>query len=348
MDYTVEDTIYLMFTTRIFATGIPGTLAGTPVISAYENDSTAQITAGITLGVDHDSVTGLNLLTIAATGANGYEAGKDYNLVITTGSVSSVSVVGETIGTFSLSRSAAAVDLANGTDGLGAIKAETALIVGDTNELQTDNIPGTLAGLATTTELNKVPKSDGTTSWNSTALAAVNAECDTALSDYDPPTRAELTTDIGTVVTDLDDIKGTGFVKDTHSLIDIETYVDILDDGTSGNAKIATDVAAALLDTNELQVDDVPGLIAALNDISSANVLTQVNAALDTAITELGVAAPTATPTVRTALMLLYMALRNKRDTTSSTDEIHNDAGTVIATATVSDDAVTFSKTEYA
>ncbi len=121
-DYTVADTIYLMFTTRAFATGIPTVLAGTPVVSAYENDSATQITAGITLGVSHDSVVGMNLLTIVATGANGYEAGKDYNMVITTGTVDSVSVVGEVVGTFSLSRSAAAVDLANATDGLTALR----------------------------------------------------------------------------------------------------------------------------------------------------------------------------------------------------------------------------------
>ena len=120
-DYTVADTIYLMFTTRAFATGIPTVLAGTPVVSAYENDSITQITAGITLGVSHDGVVGMNLLTIVATGANGFEAGKDYNLVITTGTVGGVSVVGEAVGTFSLGRSAAAVDLANGTDGLGVI-----------------------------------------------------------------------------------------------------------------------------------------------------------------------------------------------------------------------------------
>ena len=178
-DYTVADTLYLMFTTRAFATGIPTVLAGTPVVSAYENDSATQITAGITLGVSHDSVVGMNLLTIVATGANGYEAGKDYNMVITTGTVGGVSAVGEVVGTFSLSRSAAAVDLANGTDGLGAldakidiidlnvdqietavitnaagtdiaadiiaVKAETVLIVADTNELQSDDVPGLIA-----------------------------------------------------------------------------------------------------------------------------------------------------------------------------------------------------------
>ncbi|HEX9768432.1 MAG TPA: hypothetical protein VGA50_04575 [Kiloniellales bacterium] len=141
-DYTVGDTIHLMFTTRQFSTGTPFTLAGTPVVSAYEDDSLTQITAGITLGVDHDGVTGLNLLTIVASGANGFETGKDYSLVITTGTVDSVSVVGEVVAEFTLGRSAAAVDLANGTDGLGAIKADTALILADTNELQGDWVDG--------------------------------------------------------------------------------------------------------------------------------------------------------------------------------------------------------------
>lgn len=131
-DRTVGDTFYIAFTTRAFATGIPTTLAGSPVVSAYEDASLTQITAGITLGVDHDSVTGLNMLTIVATGANGFETGKDYQLVITTGTVDSVSVVGEVVGQFSLGLSAAAVDLANGTDGLGAIKADTAAILVDT------------------------------------------------------------------------------------------------------------------------------------------------------------------------------------------------------------------------
>jgi len=131
-DVKAEDTIYLAFTTRAFSTGIPTTLAGTPVVSAYEDAGLTQITAGITLGVDHDGVTGLNMLTIVATAANGYDTGKDYNLVITTGTVDSVSAVGEVVGRFSIDRAPAAQDLANGTDGLGAIKADTAAILTDT------------------------------------------------------------------------------------------------------------------------------------------------------------------------------------------------------------------------
>jgi hypothetical protein len=41
------------------------------------------------------------------------------------------------------------------------------------------------------TEMAKVPKSDGTTSWNATALADINAECDTALTDYDAVVAAD-------------------------------------------------------------------------------------------------------------------------------------------------------------
>lgn len=116
-DYTLADTIHFMFTTRRFDTGAPFAL-DSGVISAYENEGLTQITAGITLGADHDGVTGLNLVTVAATGANGFETGKDYHLVITTGTVNSVSVVGECIGRFSIGRSAAAVKLPTTVDGL--------------------------------------------------------------------------------------------------------------------------------------------------------------------------------------------------------------------------------------
>lgn len=75
------------------------------------------------------------------------------------------------------------------------------------------------------------------------------------------------------------------------------------------------------------------------------------NAALDTAIAELGVAAPTATPTLRTGLMLLYMALRNKTVVqTSGTDalEIYNNAGTKIAAKLLTDDGSDYTEAEMA
>ncbi len=59
------------------------------------------------------------------------------------------------------------------------------------------------------------------------------------------------------------------------------------------------------------------------------------------AIAELSVAVPSTTPSLMNAVMLMYMALRNKlRTQTSGTDalEIHNDAGTIICKKLISDD----------
>ena len=74
---TLEDTFYFLFTTRRFSTGAPFTLAGTPVVSVYEENNTTQITAGVSLSVDYDAVTGLNQVTIVATAASGPGAGPD-------------------------------------------------------------------------------------------------------------------------------------------------------------------------------------------------------------------------------------------------------------------------------
>jgi hypothetical protein len=99
----------------------------------------------------------------------------------------------------------------------------------------------------------------------------------------------------------------------------------------------------------ELDAANLPADIANLNNLSTADILTQVNAALDTTIAELGVGAPVATPTLRTGLMLLYMALRNQTIVqTSGTDalEIHNDAGTRIAQKLLTDDGADYTEAE--
>lgn len=100
-DIRLGDTIDFKFTTRQIS-GAPSTLGGTPVISAYVGNGTTQITAGITLTVDFDSVTGLNNVRVVATSGNGFATATNVDLVITTGTVNSVSVVGEVIGSFSI------------------------------------------------------------------------------------------------------------------------------------------------------------------------------------------------------------------------------------------------------
>ena len=113
----LDDTLYFLFTTRQFSTGAPFTLAGTPALSVYEENNATQITSGVSISADYDSVTGLNQATIVATTANGYEAGKTYDVVITTGTVDSVSVVGEVVGQFKVGAIAANVEEYGGTAG---------------------------------------------------------------------------------------------------------------------------------------------------------------------------------------------------------------------------------------
>ena len=104
----------------------------------------------------------------------------------------------------------------------GLIASEIANIEADTNELQTDDVPGLIA----------------------------------ALNDPTAATIADAVWDE---------------LQSAHV--------------TAGSfGEIATEIANILTDTNELQTDDVPGLIAALNDLSAADVNAQVDAALNTAI----------------------------------------------------------------
>lgn len=109
MDRALESTFSIPFTTRAFATGIPTTLLGSPVLSVLEGGNATPITAGVSVSVDRASVNGLNEATIIATAANGFEAGKSYALYISTGTVDGVSVVGEVVGEFSIDLVAAQV-----------------------------------------------------------------------------------------------------------------------------------------------------------------------------------------------------------------------------------------------
>lgn len=101
-DIRLGDTIDIKFTTRQFSTGAPFTLAGTPAVSAYVGNGTTEITAGITLSVDFDGRTGLNNVRVVASGGNGFATATNVQLVITAGTVDSVSVVGEVVGSFSI------------------------------------------------------------------------------------------------------------------------------------------------------------------------------------------------------------------------------------------------------
>lgn len=119
---------------------------------------------------------------------------------------------------------------------------QLAAIVADTNELQTDDVPGLIAAL------------------NNISAAQVNAEVDTALADYDGPTNTEMvaaftqikgatwaTTDTLEAIRDRGDAAwttATGF--STHSAADVNTAVEAGQVGADATAASAT---AANVDT---------------------------------------------------------------------------------------------------
>lgn len=107
-DFDTSAVIYGKFVTVRVDTGAPATLGGTPALSVYKDNSTTQSTTGVTLTADFDSVTGLNHFAID-TSADGtfYSAGSFFDIVITTGTVNSVSAVGYCVGQFTIRKNSA-------------------------------------------------------------------------------------------------------------------------------------------------------------------------------------------------------------------------------------------------
>ncbi len=100
--------IVFNFTTSV--NGVPTTLAGSPAISVYKN-STTESTTGVALTVDYDSRTGMNHVTIDTTAdTTFYAAGNFFSIVITTGTVQGVSMVGYVVGSFQLTTRTTNID----------------------------------------------------------------------------------------------------------------------------------------------------------------------------------------------------------------------------------------------
>jgi len=77
---------------------------------------------------------------------------------------------------------------------------------------------------------------------------------------------------------------------------------------------------------------------------AKTDVASEVSDELDTAISELSVGGPTATPTVRTALAMMYMAMRNKLVNDGSYVHIYNSSGTEVFKFQISEASGTFTR----
>jgi len=99
--FTVGDEVSKFFNTKSL-TSAPITLAG-GAVRVYKDGSAVESGAGVSLTVDFDSTTGLHLVTIdTSADATFYTANTTYTLVLTAGTVDSISVAGTTLASWSL------------------------------------------------------------------------------------------------------------------------------------------------------------------------------------------------------------------------------------------------------
>ena len=211
-DFTLGDTLDFKFST-VGTTGAPTTLAGSPVISAYVGNSTTQITAGITLTVDFDAVTGLHNCRVVASAGNGYAAQTNVDLVITTGTVGGTSVVGYVVGSFSIENRSTQLlaTAANLATLAGYVDTEVAAIKTVTDALS-PRLPG--SGTISTLDAAGVRTAVGLASANlDTQLTAIDDFLDTevaaikAKTDLIPASPAAVS-DIPTAVQNADALLG--------------------------------------------------------------------------------------------------------------------------------------------
>ncbi len=350
---TLEDTVYFWFASNdTSGSGDDGASALFDVREAGAAASAAPLLSGTPDLLSHANYpAGCYEVAVAATAANGFAAGDTFAVFCTL-----------------------AVDSQNpsgfvGSCTLGPIVANVTQVSGDATAA--DNLEADYDG----TGYNKSNSTIGTTTTNTDMRGTDSAYTGT------PPTAAAIADQVWDEA-QADHVAAGSFGVTATEIADILTDTADMQpklgtpaaDVSADIAAIKAETALIVADTNELQTDDVPGLIAtaqadldtltgtdgvtlatsqpnyapatAADAASPAEVATEIADALHTdAVSELS-GDPGASPTIGDALMLLYMALRNKLDITATTKEIHNNAGTNILTKTVSDDGTTYSESQ--
>lgn len=291
-DFDAASVLYTKFTTYRPSTGAPFTLAGTPVVSIYKDGSLTQSTAGITLTVDFDGLTGLHHLAID-TSADGtfYSAGSQFEAVITTGTVDSVSVVGSCVASFSIRKDSAlkatvagrTLDVSAGgeagIDWANVGSPTTAVNLSATN-IDVDQVVASVSGAvgSVTGAVGSVTGNVGGNVNGSVASVAANGisasslaadagtEIGTAVwatATRELTSGANIALAKGTGVTGFNDLDAAG-VRGAVGLASANLDTQIATLATGANlATVAgyldTEIAAILADTNELQTDWADG-----------------------------------------------------------------------------------------
>ena len=301
-DFRLGDTFDTKFTTTAASTGAPTTLAGTPVISAYVGNSTTQITAGITLTVDFDTVTGLHNVRVVATSGNGYATASNYQLVITTGTVGGTSAVGYVIAEFSIeARSAIMPTTAARTldvSATGEAGVDWANVGGATTSVSLTNT--TVATVTTTT-----------TATNLTNLPAITANWLTAA---------------GIAAGALDGKGNWNIGKTGYTLTATTGLGNQTADITGSLSGSVGSVTGAVGSVTGNVGGNLTGTVGSLAAQAKADVNAEVVDALATdTYAEPGQGSPAATTTLAAKINYLYKSWRNKKDNDGTTTKLYSD-----------------------
>lgn len=241
--------------------------------------------------------------------------------------------------TDNLPNSGALTDIDTGVNNIEA-KLPTNYIMGSSDQTdKDDDIDAILVDTGTT-----IPEQ--ISGLNNVSSAEVNAACDTALSDYDGPTNAEMearTLAAASYATAANQTTIEGKIDTADTVVDaIKVVTDNIPD-SGALTTIAANITAALADTNELQTDLTNGgrldlLIDAI--LADTNAL---QALFETSFSEV-TSKPAAGAALANKLAYLFHAAVNKATFNQSTGvhTLYQSNGTsTLGTRTLSDDGTT-------
>lgn len=193
-------------------------------------------------------------------------------------------------------------------------KVQGVLLV-DTTTTNSDMRGTDSAGTAA--ELAKVPKSDGTVTWNATALASMQSEATDALNAYDPPTDAELDARTLAAASYATASKQTDLETDTQ---DIQTKLGTPTDFGSGTSTIAANLQD-LADNGTAVYDRATDSQQALRDRGDAAWVTGGGGSISD-IVHVTPLIPVSIDNAGTATVRIALGLTNALDDLPSTAEI--------------------------
>lgn len=199
------------------------------------------------------------------------------------------------------------------------------------------------AGAWTTLAITDTVTEIGTTGVYSIDLTAAEMNHDLIMIKFTSTNAADTMVIIRTYAVDVDD------------LVRATTPANTLDVDANGEVTVSTNndktgyTVSTVSDKTGYSISGTKTTLDALNDITAAQVNAEVVDCLATdTYAEPGQGAPGATVSLKDKIGYIYKFLRNKKESTSTTISVYDDAGTTVDhKSTISDNGTTYTEGEY-